>query len=147
MTRRIVVALAALLAATGAAGANSAHAANIVVERPETPTSPAVVSLTARIGDGDYAAFIAATQDMKKATVYFFSEGGKITDGLLIGQTIREKRFSTAIADRNTCLSACALAWLGGVKRYLGTFAAVGFHAPYDKTGQRTAQSEAAVSR
>jgi hypothetical protein len=61
MTGWIVVALTALLAA------NAAHAGNVVVKRQETSTSPAVVSVTGRIDNGDYAAFIAITQRMKHA--------------------------------------------------------------------------------
>ena len=141
MTGWIVVALTALLAA------NAAHAGNVVVKRQETSTSPAVVSVTGRIDNGDYAAFIAITQRMKRATIYFFSKGGMVVDAVLIGQMIREKRFSTAVADRGVCFSACALAWLGGVKRFLGNSAAVGFHAPFQKTThQRSAQADAAIS-
>jgi len=138
LSRRL--ALAALLAA------NAAQAANIVIEKPETPTSPAVVSVAGRVDSGDYAAFILVTQHMKNATIYFYSEGGEIADAVLIGQLIREKRFNTAVADQETCWSACALAWLGGAKRFLGNSAAVGFHAPHDKTGQRSAHGEATVS-
>jgi hypothetical protein len=135
-TRWIVVALAALLAA------NTAYAANVVVEKPETPTSPAVVSVTGHIDQGDTNAFVAVTHNMQKATIYFFSPGGAVRDGIAIGLFIRRKSFTTAVVDGQTCWSACALAWLGGAKRFLGNSAAVGFHAPYRKT-KTTRQGDA----
>jgi hypothetical protein len=45
---------------------------------------------------------------------------------------LRKKRFRTAVRDYQECSSACALAWLGGMQRFLG-YAMVGFHAPYTK--------------
>jgi len=141
LTRRIVVALAALLAA------NAAEAADIRLEKPETSTSSAVVTVTGEFGKTDYDAFIDVTHYIKSATIYFSSTGGLALDAVLIGNIIRSKRFNTAVADHKLCLSACAFASLAGVKRFLGKFAAVGFHAPFEKTtGQRLAQTEAAVS-
>jgi hypothetical protein len=62
--RCVIIALAVLLAA------NAAQAAKIVVERPETPTSPAVITIAGRfdrIGT-DFDAFFAITERMEKAT-------------------------------------------------------------------------------
>jgi hypothetical protein len=127
--------------------ANAAYSADIRIEIPETPTSPAVVTVMGHFGATDYDAFIDAAQYMKRATIYFSSEGGLARDALLIGQVIRSKGFNTAVADHRLCLSACAFAWLAGAKRFLGKAAAVGFHAPFDiKTGERLAFWESAVN-
>jgi hypothetical protein len=109
--RSIVTSALALLLA-----ANTAHAANIVVERPETPTSQAVVSVTGQMSEGDYDAFIVATQHMKIATIYFYSEGGMAFDAVMIGTMIHKKSFNTTVADRHVCFSACALARLRGLE-------------------------------
>jgi hypothetical protein len=66
-----------------------------------------------------------------RATVAFRSDGGSLVAGIRIGTLIREKKFATVIPDGASCASACALAWLGGTKRFMGQGASVGFHAAY----------------
>src|SRR5262249_30191975 len=56
--------------------------------------------------------------------------------GIRIGAQIRAKRFNTVVPDGAQCASACALAWLGGVRRFVGEHSSVGFHTAYIlKTG------------
>lgn len=62
------------------------------------------------------------------------SPGGNLITGLAIGETIRANRLSTAVMNGSECTSICALIWLAGTKRYLGTSAKVGFHAAYSGT-------------
>jgi dienelactone hydrolase len=62
-------------------------------------------------------------------TLVFFDRGGSIGTGISLGQIIRQRGFNTAVADYTTCTSACALAWLGGRERFMGTNARIGFHA------------------
>ena len=64
-------------------------------------------------------------------TVAFRSDGGSLVAGIRIGTLIREKKFATVIPDGASCASACALAWLGGARRFMGEGASVGFHAAY----------------
>ena len=46
---------------------------------------------------------------------------------------VRDKGFATAV--QSYCHSACALAWLGRIKRYMGAKAEIGFHRlPAPKT-------------
>ena len=59
------------------------------------------------------------------------SDGGSLVAGIRIGTLIREKKFTTIIPDGASCASACALAWLGGTRRFMGEGASVGFHAAY----------------
>jgi hypothetical protein len=66
-----------------------------------------------------------------KAAVAFRSDGGALVAGIRIGTLIREKKFATVIPDGASCASACALAWLGGTRRFMGQGASVGFHAAY----------------
>jgi len=42
---------------------------------------------------------------------------------------VGRKGFSTIVPDGRRCASACAFAWLGGIERFLGTDARIGFHA------------------
>jgi hypothetical protein len=76
-----------------------------------------------------------------RATVSFSSEGGSLVAGIRIGTLIREKKFNTVIPDGASCASACALAWLGGERRFVGQDASVGFHAAYVLRSQGPAES------
>jgi hypothetical protein len=72
--------------------------------------------------------------------------GGSLIAGLQIGETIRLKNFSTLVPEGAQCASSCALAWLGGTRRLMGSLAQVGFHAAYDgQTHQVTSSGNALV--
>jgi hypothetical protein len=44
---------------------------------------------------------------------------------------IREYQIATYVNKGTFCASACAIAWLGGVKRFVSYDGAVGFHGVY----------------
>jgi hypothetical protein len=48
-----------------------------------------------------------------------------------MGALIRAKKFATVVPDGASCASACALAWLGGIRRLVGQDSSVGFHAAF----------------
>src|SRR5262245_9841528 len=77
----------------------------------------------------DISEFQAKTGPLSKAIIILESDGGSVLAGIQIGETIRLKNFATFVSDGTRCASACALAWLGGAKRYMGPGARVGFHA------------------
>lgn len=85
-------------------------------------------------------------------TIYFASNGGNLIAGLELGEIIRDKGYSTNIgytkttsneefgADRykalvfdGSCLSACAYAYLGGVRRDIYEKSKYGLHQHYDQ--------------
>jgi hypothetical protein len=72
-----------------------------------------------------------AALSTSRVTVAFKSDGGSLVAGIRIGTLIREKKFATVIPDGASCASACALAWLGGARRFMGEGATIGFHAAY----------------
>ena len=41
------------------------------------------------------------------------------------------RNFETGVAPNSLCASACAMAWLGGTKRYMASQSRIGFHAAY----------------
>lgn len=71
------------------------------------------------------------------------SPGGTFTEGIAIANLMREKSVAAIVEDGSVCLSACALAWLGGssfhatggvgtyVDRYVEPGSRIGFHSPY----------------
>jgi hypothetical protein len=68
-----------------------------------------------------------------------------VAQAIRIGSRIREKGFTTYVAGEDECWSACALAWLAGVPRYMSPTASVGFHAAYDKSGDPHGLTNAVV--
>jgi hypothetical protein len=144
-------ALATLLAASAASTANAAHAADIKVVVTEVREHgitkiPAVIRVEGKFGDAEADAFNGAAGGIRNAIVYFNSPGGAVRSGVMLGRIIRARGFVTAVANRETCYSACALAWLAGKKRFIGYSAAVGFHAPHGKKWERIPAAEAIVA-
>jgi hypothetical protein len=109
----------------------SAPAATITL-RPETTDRPNVVMVEGPLVRMDGDEFAAKTAPLPSAFVAFSSDGGSLLAGLRIGEAIRRKRFSTIVPDDRRCASACALAWLGGVERFIGTDGRIRFHAASD---------------
>lgn len=60
-------------------------------------------------------------------TVHLNSRGGRIGEAEKMHDLIRRRHLDTYTA--NECLSACTIAYLGGVKRYLNRRGRLGFHA------------------
>jgi SPOR domain len=132
--------LLALLAMT-----TTAHAASIVV-LPLGQNKPSLVVITGTIDLADKDEFLRKIAPLQSAIVSFSSDGGSLLAGLQIGETIRLKNFSTLVPDQARCASSCALAWLGGTRRFMGSRAQVGFHAAYDgQTHEVTSSGNALV--
>ena len=119
-------------------------AATITV-RPETPDRPIVVVVEGSLAAFDEDQFAAKTAPLSTAFVAFSSDGGSLVAGLRIGEAIRRKRFSTIVPDGRRCASACALASLGGVERFIGTSGKISFHAAYDAASDESGVGTAVV--
>jgi hypothetical protein len=142
---RLCISIASILLAT-----TPAVSATITV-RPETPDRPIVVVVEGSLAAFDEDQFAAKTAPLSSAFVAFSSDGGSLVAGLRIGEAIRGKGFSTIVPDGRRCASACALAWLGGVERFIGTSGKISFHAAYDaasdESGVGTAVLDAYLSK
>src|SRR5215813_2433952 len=136
---RLCISIASILFVT-----TSAVAATITV-RPETPDRPIVVVVEGSLAAFDEDQFAAKTAPLSTAFVAFSSDGGSLVAGLRIGEAIRRKRFSTIVPDGRRCASACALAWLGGVERFIGTSGKISFHAAYDAASDESGVGTAVV--
>jgi len=117
----------------------SANAASIQVSRLNDGSG--LVLLDGDIELDDVAQFWSKVATFSKATVAFRSEGGSLLAGIRIGTLIRDRGFATLVPDGAWCASACAVAWLGGIQRLLGTGSKVGFHAAYVLKGHRATES------
>jgi hypothetical protein len=111
--------------------AATADAATFTVSHVGNGSALIVVEGDFEPGDVDAFRAKVATLSTPRAAVAFRSDGGSLVAGIRIGTLIREKKFSTIIPDHGSCASACALAWLGGARRFMGDGASVGFHAAY----------------
>jgi hypothetical protein len=80
---------------------------------------------------GDIDTFRTKTAGVQNALVIFHSDGGHLIAGIEIGKMIRLKNYFTAVPSGSRCASACAIAWLGGTRRFLDGNAKIGFHAAF----------------
>ena len=140
MTMRIAVFVAALCATVSAT-----KAATISVKTPNG-SEGALVLIDGELLLNDYEQFRNKVSTISKAIVVFQSDGGIAIAGIEIGKLIRLRNFSTIVPRGKRCASACAIAWLGGTQRYMGTNAQIGFHAAYDpETGHENGAVNALV--
>lgn len=131
MIRQILFGAAAAAMVVGVA-----HAAEIKLEGKNADGVP-VVSVKGDFIESDIERFADVTKGIDSAIISFSSNGGRLSAGIEIGTRIRMRGFTTVVADREECYSACALAWLGGTTRYVGRGAQLGFHAAYlEKDGR-----------
>jgi hypothetical protein len=107
------------------------RAANIDLKHLENGLTQ--VAIEGELGLEDIDQFQAKTESLPstKTTVEFRGEGGSLLAGVHIGSMIRAKKFATVVPDGAQCASACALAWLGGSRRFVGEHSRVGFHTAY----------------
>jgi len=120
---------------------SAANAAEIDVRRLDNGSMLILVEGEFERGDIDAFRTKISSVATARATVSFRSEGGSLVTGIRIGALIREKKFATVVPDGASCASACALAWLGGARRFVGEDASVGFHAAYILKSQGPAES------
>ena len=92
-----------------------------------------IIFIEGQLRSGDGRAFVDTVIDVENAFIVLSSDGGDIAAALDIGKAIRLKGFSTLVQSGHRCASACALAWLGGQRRFMATGAAVGFHAAFEE--------------
>jgi len=108
-----------------------AQAADIVVKPLEGGSTLIAIDGELELSDIDSFRAKAEPLPLGRTTVEFRSKGGRLLAGIRIGAQIRAKRFNTVVPDGAQCASACALAWLGGVRRFVGEDSSVGFHTAY----------------
>lgn len=122
-----------LFAIMGWLALHEAHAAEIL-HNEETPGG-GVIFIFGELKPGDEKTFNLIAQKYNRAAVLLRSPGGHLLTGLEIGRTIRMRNFGTGVAPKTMCASACALAWLGGTKRYMDDASRLGFHVAYTESG------------
>jgi hypothetical protein len=117
-----------------------ANAATITVE-PASGNTPAVVGVQGILRSEDIEEFRLKIRNLSTALVAFESDGGHLLAGIRIGEMIRLRGLATLVPPGARCASACAIAWLGGVQRFMGDPALIGFHAAYHEGATGIAES------
>jgi hypothetical protein len=131
----VILSLAAVLSLESTSGL----AANISLTPLDNDPAHAIVAVEGRLMPGDDILFRTQVERLTKAIVTFNSDGGSLFAGIAIGKIIRLNSFATVVLDGQRCASACATAWLGGTRRFMGNGAHIGFHAAYvEKAGATT---------
>lgn len=90
------------------------------------------------------------TRQLRKTNtaVYLNSPGGSLSGGIRLGEYFKHNRIKTVVEGRETCASACALAFLGGTdihgNRWMSstTTSQLGFHAFRNADGSRYEDSD-----
>ena len=147
-----------MLAGLFALHCSQAYSATIAVDsrslaglNPKAPIVITLLRLSGRIEEGDAAKLRKILGGIKGATprtagaplttIELSSDGGDVYEGLHIGYLFREFDVATLVRRGDRCLSACALAFLGGtasraaptpvVQRSIEIGGVVGFHNYY----------------
>lgn len=104
------------------------------------PKCQSTLAFKAAITPTNLLAFINQTANLPAGTVVLLhSQGGDLSSGIRLGQIIRQKNFNTRVGQieeqqasiikaPGSCLSSCALAFLGGVQRQLDVRDELGFY-------------------
>jgi hypothetical protein len=109
-----------------------AAAATIDIQTTNIDGDPvSFITVEGQLEPGDETRFADLAIRLPAGAVLFSSPGGDLNAGIEIGKAIRLKGFVTMAVEPYGCASACALAWLGGMTRFMGADNAIGFHAVY----------------
>jgi ATP-dependent protease ClpP protease subunit len=123
--------------------ARSAEPAQISVS---SNGGPPLITITGEFDFSDVVKFLRKTEGINDAVVILKGPGGNAVAGMQIGKAIRQKGFLTVVPSFTNCASACALAWLGGLPRFMAQDSRIGFHTAYFMKGGRPRKSTAANS-
>ena len=107
---------------------------------------PPLITITGEFDFSDVIKFLRKTEGIQDAVVVLKGPGGNAVAGMQIGKAIRQKGFLTVVPSSTNCASACALAWLGGLPRFMAQDSRIGFHTAYFMKGERPRISTAANS-
>ena len=101
-----------------------AHSANITYTDKQ-------ITITGRLLNGDYQNLQRVIDRTGIKSVRLNSNGGSAIEGYQLGYTISRNKMSTVINKGDVCLSACAVAFLGGAHKY--NYGVLGFHVAWSK--------------
>lgn len=105
-----------------------AHSANITYSSTQ-------ITISGRLMDGDYKMLQRVIDRTGIKSVRLNSGGGSAIEGYNLGYTINKNKMSTVVRRGDTCMSACAVAFLGGDYKF--NYGILGFHVAWTKQSDR----------
>ncbi|MBB3020420.1 hypothetical protein FHR70_003501 [Microvirga lupini] len=109
----------------------SQQAAAADIRTGTLPDGSTIVIVTGDFVASDIEVFKSKIAGVRKGVVALDSNGGSLHAGIQMGTAIRLRGLATVVPVGSQCASACAIAWLGGTPRMMGSDAKIGFHAAY----------------
>ena len=106
----------------------TAHSANITYTSSQ-------IKIEGRLMDGDYKYLQRVIDRTGIKSLRLNSPGGSALEGYNLGYTINKNKMSTVIRRGDSCLSACAVAFLGG--KYKFNYGIMGFHVAWTKQNNK----------
>jgi len=103
-------------------GVGSAHAATVT-------STVTAIHLEGAITEGDSARVRAKAEETGLKVLVLSSNGGVAVEGYELGYTIRELGLSTVVRRGESCLSACAIAFIAGTEKV--SEGLLGFHVAW----------------
>jgi hypothetical protein len=73
------------------------------------------------------------------------SLGGLMSEGIIIGEGVKEAHISTVVPNGSVCASACFIIFAGGTEKYASGKSSIGVHGAADKNGAETVDTAAAT--
>jgi hypothetical protein len=99
------------------------------------------IVVNGQVNTGDDQDFIRLAGGLDHALIFLNGPGGNMITALNIGRYVRTRGWDTAVADKQLCMSACAVLWLAGTNRYMADTALIGFHAAYQVEQDKAVES------
>jgi len=107
---------------------------------------PTALLVTGMIVPGSYEEFHAALMRASPELVVLDGPGGVLGEALLIGQEIRRRHLTTVVGPHRSCASACAVVFLSGRTKLLGSGASVGLHSASYADGRADPEATAVMA-
>jgi hypothetical protein len=134
LSRALVVACALLLfGEQSPSAADEARDAIYKIPRATRQAAPhsdsSVLMVSGIIGPGAHRQFQAALWRGEPKLVVLDGPGGVLGEAILIAEEVRRRGLTTLVTANRSCASACAIVFLSGRTKYLGSGAAIGLHS------------------
>lgn len=106
-----------------------------------------IITMTGEFTEGDAKVYDLIANGRGSVVLVLEGPGGLLGPALAIGAQVRSQGHATLVNEKSSCLSACALLWLAGAKRFMADDAVIGLHAAYRERNGVKSESGVANAR
>lgn len=106
------------------------------------------IVIQGEISEGDAKNFYTLLrQNRHVETVVLNSNGGLVSEGMILSAIVREEKLDTIILNNNVCFSICAPIFFSGAKKYIQKDAMLGVHPAHDAAStQKSPEANALIA-